>query len=139
MSLKKGLDTVKEIADGFFNVEPSLNIFGSETVFEVVALTGYKQQDREESSFMGRILDERMAHHKYLPNPCDLSVDEEASRIISLHSKVIIQDKDVSVITPGTIVQARCSAGDNNMPFDLQNLILVKILKKPKENEDKED
>jgi len=133
MGLKgKGLSTNGEIAEGFLKTDSGINIFGSESVFEVMALTGYKKQSGEESSFMGRILDDRMAHVTFLPDPCSeaMAVDSAAnSRIISLHSKIIVKESQNDiVVSPGTIVEARCVAGDIGMSFDLQNLFFVKIL-----------
>jgi hypothetical protein len=144
----KDLTTNREIAEGFFRKEDDTNIFQNDNTFKVQVLTDLKDfagpasasDDPDEISstgkasrkwFIGRIKDNRMAHHNFLTHPCDESIVSDVelgSHLYALHTKIVLVGEDFESLSVGDTIEARCEAGDNNMLYDLQFMSFVKVV-----------
>jgi len=82
--------------------------------------------------FMGRILQNNMAHESYLPDICDLSVASDPYKqnvLGSLHTRIIASTKispDVGNLQIGDEIVGECRASDVG-DFDLQTIELSRI------------
>jgi len=81
--------------------------------------------------FMCRILDDQMAHNKFLTDPCLQSTTvyvEDTALLTSLHTRATLSTADVvKPLQPGDIIYVTADPGDNNMPYDLQNVAFSRV------------
>ena len=81
---------------------------------------------------VGRILDSRMAHEKFLLNPCALATAACTSYIRmleSLHTRIVLDIPEGGPsLQAGDIILAGCEAGDNNTLYDLQYMRFKQVL-----------
>ena len=93
-----------------------------------------KENVRAETKFifMGRILQNNMAHESYLPDICDLSVASDPYKqnvLGSLHTRIIASTKispEVHTLQIGDEIVGECRASDVG-DFDLQTIELSRI------------
>lgn len=85
--------------------------------------------------YKGRILDNSMAHQKFLADPCDSSIASNPqlwSALTSLHINVVFTNiGDGENLPIGSVVLAEIEPGSSNNLFDLQtmNLTAVELVK----------
>jgi hypothetical protein len=85
--------------------------------------------------YKGRILDNSMAHQKFLADPCDSSIASNPqlwSALTSLHINVVFTNiGDGENLPVGSVVLAEIEPGSSNNLFDLQtmNLTAVELVK----------
>jgi len=81
--------------------------------------------------FMCRILDDQMAHNKFLTDPCLQSTTvyvEDTALLTSLHTRATLSTADTDKpISPGDHIYVTADPGDNNMPYDLQNVVFSRV------------
>lgn len=74
--------------------------------------------------FSGRIIDPRMPHHKFLPDPCDEATSPNpaaGTRIYALHTNMRLSKAgQIPQFQPGDIIEGRMQAGDLTNLYDLQ-------------------
>jgi hypothetical protein len=126
-----------------------LDIFQSKTEFRAQVLThpvAYAGPEKATSDpqtrkklegipsqklFMCRILDDQMAHNKFLTDPCliDTTSDVENTALLtSLHTRATLSTADTNKpIQPGDYIYVTADPGDNNMPYDLQNVAFSRV------------
>tara|TARA_B100000700_G_C15047418_1_gene858598 strand:- start:394 stop:1611 length:1218 start_codon:yes stop_codon:yes gene_type:complete len=92
-----------------------------------MGMPGNSSVSGEQYVFMGRIMGEGAPspHEQFLPDPCDLATTEEPAyitRLISMHTKFLISNKQPPPFTVGSIVYGRlgCSSGEDGGTYNLQ-------------------
>ena len=132
--------TLRQLVEAADHMASTANIFQNKSSFLVKVLTvpehysgplldETKTADANDEMdtkywFVGRILDPKMAHRKFLPDPCDLSIASDISQVrklACLHTRIILstrnQKPDFSV---NDYVIASAEPGTNGCLYDLQ-------------------
>jgi hypothetical protein len=83
--------------------------------------------------FICRLLDDQMAHNKFLEDPCYPSTTpspEETALLVSLHSRGTVSTDDLNAgqnLQPGDMIYVTVDPGDSEMPYDLQNVTFSRV------------
>ena len=83
--------------------------------------------------FVCRLLDDQMAHNKFLEDPCYTSTTpspEETALLVSLHSRGTVSTDDLNAgqnLQPGDMIYVTVDPGDSEMPYDLQNVTFSRV------------
>lgn len=124
--------------EGLYSNVDKYDVFGNENNFQVKVLDTPTEVGNE-IVFSGRIIDPRMAHEAFLPDPCDLTITSNpliARAIANFHTIIIVRNAaELSeTISRDDIVTAKFSPGQNGNKYDLQSGDFVKIFKKSEIN-----
>jgi len=83
--------------------------------------------------FICRLLDDQMAHNKFLEDPCYTATTpspEETALLVSLHSRGTVSTDDLNAgqnLQPGDMIYVTVDPGDSEMPYDLQNVTFSRV------------
>jgi murein DD-endopeptidase MepM/ murein hydrolase activator NlpD len=128
------------------------NIFDQKSLFRAEVITPPHMISPEEAANSGgtgtstsaigqyqcfaRILDPKMAHMKFLPEPCRIAATSNpalANQLNALHTKVVISHIDAPVMPHvNDIVEISLEPGDNGDPYDLQTATFIKVFSRPR-------
>ena len=125
--------------EGLFSGLDKYDVFGNNDTFQVKVLDN-PQTAGDEITFTGRIIDSRMAHESFLPDPCDQTVASNeilARSIANLHTTIIVKNASEfsQTISRDDIVLVKFNPGQNENKYDLHTGNFVKVFRKSKKKD----
>ena len=120
--------------EGLFSSYLKPDIFGSNNVFKARILSTQEPIINEQAGVSSqlcivRILDSKMAHEKFLPNPCDTSVAgdlQKSNALMLMHSRLYInQPLGSTKLSTGDDIFISLKAGDNENKYNLSTVDYV--------------
>ena len=120
--------------EGLYSDVDPFDLFGVQTQYKVKILSN-PTVNGDRMTFRGRIIDNRMAHEVFLPDPCDDSIASDVSvnqAIANLHSLITVKNPDdlAKTISRDDIIIVSLDTGDNDTKYNLQNARFIKIHEK---------
>ena len=124
--------------EGLFSGLDKYDVFGNNDTFQVKVLDNPRTAG-DEITFTGRIIDSRMAHESFLPDPCDQTVASNeilARSIANLHTTIIVKNASEfsQTISRDDIVLVKFNPGQNENKYDLHTGDFVKVFRKSNRN-----
>jgi hypothetical protein len=134
-SFRKSITNGSIWLEGFYSKIDKFDLFGVQTQYKVKVLSD-PTVNGDRMTFRGRIIDDRMAHRIFLPDPCDDSIASDVSfnqAIANLHSLITVKNANGDLaksISRDDIVIVSLATGDNNTKYNLQNAKFVRVYEK---------